>query len=185
MWVHDGITREAAHKLAIRYDAESPTATFEMPGATTSKLGAINPRYKPVQYKDAQAALNASAHRIDAEYSTPIQHHNSMELYSTTAYWDNGQLVLHEPSQYVWGLRKGAAAQLQLDEDDVRVTAPFVGGAFGGLVSSGTWAIPLSAASRLVGAEHPRSRCNLGQSRRSLAARSPVGAALMNNQLIN
>ena len=124
--------REAAHKLKVGYAAESPSATFESPGVTTRPMGEINPRYKPVKFKDAAAALAGSAHRVDAEYSTPIQHHNSMELYSTTAYWDDGKLVLHEPSQFVWGLRKGAAAQMKMDEDNVRVKSPFVGGAFGG-----------------------------------------------------
>ncbi|WP_420605525.1 xanthine dehydrogenase family protein molybdopterin-binding subunit [Novosphingopyxis sp.] len=124
--------REAAHKVKVAYAAETPSATFEVPGATTKNLTEINPMHKPLRFNDTKAALDGSAHRIDAEYSTPIQHHNSMELYSTTAYWDDGKLVLHEPSQFVWGLRKGAASQLQVDEDHVRVTSPFVGGAFGG-----------------------------------------------------
>ncbi len=123
--------REAAYRLKIAYAAETPTATFDLPGATTKNLSDINPRYKPIRFNDAKAALDSSAHRIDAEYSTPIQHHNPMELFSTTAYWDDGKLVLHEPSQFVRGLRKGAASQLQIDEDNVRVKSPFVGGAFG------------------------------------------------------
>ena len=123
--------REAGHRLKIAYAAENPSATFDAPGATTKNLTEINPMHKPLRFKDSAAALAASAHRIEAEYSTPTQHHNPIELFSTTAYWDGGNLVLHEPSQFVWGLKNGAASQLQLDEDAVRVKSPFVGGAFG------------------------------------------------------
>ena len=123
--------REAAHRLRIEYSETAPTATFGDEGAQERPLTDINPNYKPLRFKDADAALAASAHVVEAEYATPIQHHNAIELFSTTAYWDGPRLVLHEPSQYVWGLKHAAGTQMQVDPDNVRVKAPFVGGAFG------------------------------------------------------
>ena len=123
--------REAAHRLKISYAESAPTATFGDSGATEKNLSEVNPRYKPIRFKDVEAALARSAHTVEAEYMTPTQHHNSIELFSTTAYWDGPRLVLHEPSQYVWGLKNAAATQMQIDPENVRVKAPFVGGAFG------------------------------------------------------
>ncbi len=142
--------REASYKLAISYAEESPTATFGDAGATEKALGDINPEYEPIRFNDAEAALANSAHTIDAEYRTPIQHHNPIELFSTTAYWEGGRLVLHEPSQYVWGLKHSAADLMQVDADNVRVKSPFVGGAFGskGAVTHRT-ALAALAAKRL------------------------------------
>ena len=40
-------------------------------------------------------------------------------------------LTIHEPSQYVYGLKNGVAGQLGIDADKVRVISAYVGGAFG------------------------------------------------------
>ncbi|MGF1529245.1 MAG: xanthine dehydrogenase family protein molybdopterin-binding subunit, partial [Candidatus Competibacterales bacterium] len=80
---------------------------------------------------DAPAALAASAVAVDAAYQTPPQHHNTIELFSTTAEWHGEELVLHEPRHCVYGLKVGVAKALGIDSDLVRVVSPFVGGAFG------------------------------------------------------
>ena len=123
--------REASFRLKFTYEESDPAPTFGSEGVVERPLGEVNPRYEPIRFKDADAALAASAHVIDAEYATPTQHHNPIELFSTTAYWDGPRLVLHEPSQYVWGLKYTIAEQLQIDPDNVHVVSPFVGGAFG------------------------------------------------------
>jgi xanthine dehydrogenase YagR molybdenum-binding subunit len=42
---------------------------------------------------------------IDVEYATPMQHHNPIELFSTTCAWVDDRLTIHEPSQFVYGLK--------------------------------------------------------------------------------
>ena len=123
--------REASFKLAVSYAESSPTATFGDEGTVEKNLTEVNPRYEPIRFNDADAAIANSAHSIDVEYYTPTQHHNAIELFSTTAYWDGPRLVLHEPSQYVWGLRNASASMMEVDAENVRVKSPFVGGAFG------------------------------------------------------
>jgi xanthine dehydrogenase YagR molybdenum-binding subunit len=54
-----------------------------------------------------------------------------MELFSTTTVWRDDKLTVYEPSQFVYGLRNGAAARLGIDRDKVRVVSHYVGGAFG------------------------------------------------------
>ena len=139
--------REAAHRLEVSYAEDAPTATFGSPDATEMPLGRINPMHKPVRFGDVESQLAGSTHVIEAEYATPIQHHNPIELFSTTAYWDGPRLVLHEPSQYVHGLKNGIAEMLGIEPDNVRVKSPFVGGAFGskGLITQRTVLAALGA----------------------------------------
>jgi xanthine dehydrogenase YagR molybdenum-binding subunit len=80
---------------------------------------------------NADAALRASAVVHDAEYATPTQHHNPMELFATTASWTGDELTVYEPSQFVYGLRAGLAGQLGIAPEKIRVVNDFVGGAFG------------------------------------------------------
>src|SRR5258706_5787715 len=54
-----------------------------------------------------------------------------MELFDTTCAWTGNKLTIHEPSQFVHGLRGGVARQLGIPIEDVRVESRFIGGAFG------------------------------------------------------
>ena len=79
----------------------------------------------------AESAFSKAPITVDAEYSTPTQHHNPMELFTTTCVWSDDKLTIYEPSQFVYGFKYGVATQLRMNADDVRVISPFVGGAFG------------------------------------------------------
>ena len=124
--------REAAHRVGIAYDQEPPSATFGSPGTTTqAAAGASNRLKEDPHVGDAEAAFAAAEVTIDAEYATPTQHHNPIELFTTTCFWSDGQLTVHEPSQFVYGLKNGVARQLGIDPKNVRVISRFAGGAFG------------------------------------------------------
>jgi xanthine dehydrogenase YagR molybdenum-binding subunit len=69
--------------------------------------------------------------RVEATYTTPMQHHNPMEPHATIAHWQDGKLTLHDSTQYVSGVRDTMAKVLGIDAADVRVISPFVGGGFG------------------------------------------------------
>ncbi len=69
--------------------------------------------------------------KVDARYSTPTQHHNPIELFTTTCVWDGQHLTIYEPSQSMYGLKAGVAKQLGLPPENVRTVSRFVGGAFG------------------------------------------------------
>jgi xanthine dehydrogenase YagR molybdenum-binding subunit len=121
--------REAARLLKVEYIEECPAAGFGSEGAETK--AASDAGFEDPKVCDADAAFAAAEVKVAAEYSTPTQHHNPIELFTTTAVWSGGQLTIHEPSQFVHGMRHGIAAQLNLDPADVHVVSPFVGGAFG------------------------------------------------------
>ena len=80
---------------------------------------------------DADAAMARAPVRVDQEYTTPAQHHNPMELYATTASWNEGKLTVESPSQWVMGQRAALATIFGLSPEDVHVVSPYIGGAFG------------------------------------------------------
>ena len=59
------------------------------------------------------------------------QHHNPIELFTTTAVWNNDELTIYEPSQFMYGLKNNAAQKLGIEPDKVHAVSHFVGGAFG------------------------------------------------------
>ncbi len=51
---------------------------------------------------DAGRALAEADVTIEARYGTPTQHHNPMELFTTTCAWSGGKLTIYkESSQFV------------------------------------------------------------------------------------
>lgn len=118
--------REAAHAVRPSYARENPSATFGSDGVMEEPAGKEFPNAG-----DAEAALASADVTIEAEYGTPTQHHNAIELFTTTCLWDGDRLTIHEPSQFVYGLKNAVAKRLDMDPAKVRVVSPFVGGAFG------------------------------------------------------
>lgn len=124
--------REAAYKVKATYNAEQPSAGFGSPGAeTVPAVGKVQSHKEDPAVGDAEAALRSAPTVIEADYSTPTQHHNPIELFSTTCVWNGDQLTVYEPSQSVYGFRAMVAKQLGIDIAKVRVVSPYVGGAFG------------------------------------------------------
>ncbi len=124
--------REAAYKVKISYHAERAVTALHAKGTETVALADAKKAYADPVVGDAAAALSIAEVKIDAEYETPTQHHNPIELYATTCVWDGPKLTIYEPSQTVAGLQIGIAQELGMDPADVRVISPYVGGAFGG-----------------------------------------------------
>ena len=100
---------------------------------------------------DVDAGLLAAAHRIDAAYTTPFQHHNPMEPHATLASWDGERLSVEDSTQYVAGVRKTLAKTFGIAPELVHVRSAFVGGAFGGKGSAWSHVILAAMAARQVG----------------------------------
>jgi len=128
--------REAAYRMVVRYDRQQPSAVFDAPGVDQQLTAEITkgtpmPKEDP-KLADADAELARSAVSMDAHYATPTQHHNAIELFTTTASWNGDELMIDEPSQFVFGLRAGVAQQLGIDPAKVHIRSEYLGGAFGG-----------------------------------------------------
>lgn len=110
---------------------------------------------------DVDAALSRDAEVVvDQAYRTADRHHNPMEPSATIAQWDDdGNLLLYDTTQHVWGPRASVAAAFGLEIDQVRVRCDFLGGGFGAkgyvwphelLAPLAARALPASAAGRPV-----------------------------------
>ncbi|RWP46227.1 xanthine dehydrogenase family protein molybdopterin-binding subunit [Mesorhizobium sp.] len=123
---------EAAMLIRADYAQETPSASFDSRGTRIEPAAGKSPMYKEnLKAGDFDAAYAAAAVKIDQKYSTPTQHHNPIELFSTTAWWQGDQLTVHEPSQNVTGWKTELARQLKIDPANVRIVSPYIGGAFG------------------------------------------------------
>jgi xanthine dehydrogenase YagR molybdenum-binding subunit len=144
--------RQAAYAVKVNYTAAIPTTSFDSPGTTSAPAKGQLSRFKEdPKVGDFAKAFDASEVKITAEYETPPQHHNPMELFATSCAWNGDSLTIYEPTQYVYGLKNGVAEQLDVDADKVRVVNPYVGGAFGSKGSMTPRTAIIAAISRRLG----------------------------------
>ena len=124
------IARDASHRIKVYYAPSLPAATMDSPGVEITHPEALDE--KELKASDFTAAFAAAPVKVEGVYRTPAQHQNAIELYSTTASWDRGELTIYEPTQSVTELAHGAAVMLGVESSKVHVVNPYIGGAFGG-----------------------------------------------------
>ncbi|MFB9401786.1 molybdopterin cofactor-binding domain-containing protein, partial [Streptomyces echinatus] len=121
--------REAAETLVVHYEQEAHDAHFngEHPNAhpADGHMPAITEK------GDLDAELAASAVVVDAEYTTPEEHHNPLEPHAATAHWDAGRLEVIDSNQGATWVVGELANLFSLDPASVRVRSEHVGGGFG------------------------------------------------------
>ena len=139
---------EAAQSVKVSYVTQTPSASFGAQGLKTEDATKVSQQHKHLpEAGDADGAIGGAAVTIDVEYGTPTQHHNPMELFSTTCAWTGDRLTVYEPSQFVYGLKNGVAERLGIEPEKVHVVSHYVGGAFGskGTMTPRTALIALAA----------------------------------------
>ena len=80
---------------------------------------------------DAEAAFSAAEVKLDATYSTPMEHNQPMEPHTTVAVWEDEKLTLYDSTQSSHSVRTTVAKTIGLRPEQVRVISPYVGGGFG------------------------------------------------------
>ncbi len=141
----------AASLVRVTYAAEPAVTSFDAAKGKAHPPATILGEPPSVEIGDAEAALAQAAVKIDRTYRTPRYNHNAIELHAATVTWDeDGTLVVHDASQLVNATAWTLAQVFGLEEKNVRVLSPFVGGGFGGKC---LWdhQILAAAASKLAG----------------------------------
>ncbi len=140
----------AASLIRSTYEVEQATTSFEAAKAQGTETGVFQGEPLEVNIGDAEAALAAAPHKVDATYRTPRHNHNAIELHGATLVWDGDELTIHDASQGVVHMAWTVAQVFGLKEEQIHVTSPFVGGGFGGKT---LWRhqILAAAASKLAG----------------------------------
>jgi xanthine dehydrogenase YagR molybdenum-binding subunit len=127
------IARYASTLVRVEYEAEPHQTDLnevreEAYEAPSGKSG----YEKPSSRGDADQAFEKAAAKIEAEYWHPVEHHNPMEMHSSTiVYQEDGKLVVYDKIQGVQNSQKYLSGAFGLSSGDVQVLSPFVGGAFG------------------------------------------------------
>jgi xanthine dehydrogenase YagR molybdenum-binding subunit len=136
-----------------RYAVDIVQVTYEQEPAIASLEQGLSQAYQPVEFAgeelqvqrgDIETALTHSEVRIDATYTTPIEHHNPMEPTAAIAVWEGDHLTVHDSTQWVIGTQQVVADTLGIPDANVRILSPFVGGGFG--CKGWVWWHPVLAA---------------------------------------
>ena len=135
---------DAARLVRVGYEVGTPALDFDQAKKSAHKPAKDGVSPTDVTWGDVDAGLRQGEVRIDAVYSTPMEHHNPMEPHATVARWDGDRLTLYDATQYVSGVRKTVARTLGIDAANVRVIDPYVGGGFG--CKGSTWSHVVLAA---------------------------------------
>ncbi|MEP6728353.1 MAG: xanthine dehydrogenase family protein molybdopterin-binding subunit [Bacteroidota bacterium] len=132
--------RHAVQLVKVEYlKSDAKVDTDKLEGAS------VIPKDNPdLSRGDTATAFENAEYKIDAVYSTPIEHHHPMEPHATIAIWEGDKLILYNGSQIVNGAQTSAAATLDLPPANVRIVTPFIGGGFGS--KGGQWANLVLAA---------------------------------------
>jgi len=124
--------RQAADLVRVEYDAAAHDVRFHAERTDLYAPKVVNPDYPTdTDEGDAAAAFGAAEVKVDATYSTPMEHNQPMEPHSTIALWDADRLTLYDSTQSAHSVRTTVAAMLGLPPGQVRVVSPYVGGGFG------------------------------------------------------
>lgn len=121
--------REAAEALVVHYEQEPHDVDFTGEHPDAYPLDGHMPAV--AEKGDLDAELAASAVVLDAEYTTPEEHHNPMEPHAATARWDGGRLEVVDSNQGATWVVGELASLFSLDPASVRVRSEHVGGGFG------------------------------------------------------
>ncbi len=151
--VADGleIAQEGASRINIVFAEDAAAAGFDSDGTEIVAAKDVSKQHEDPEVGDAEGAFGAAEIRVDQRYETPTQHHNPIELFTTTCAWDGRKLTVWESSQNVWGYKNGLADQLGIDAEDIRVVSPYVGGAFGSRGSLTQRTAIVALAARRIG----------------------------------
>ncbi len=102
------------------------------------------PRNGKDYIRGQEDAYKTAPIKIEQEYIIPTEVHNPMELHAIIARWDaDDKITVYDKTQGVKSTQRSIAQAFKLPPENVQVTAPFVGGAFGAALR--TWPHEIAA----------------------------------------
>ncbi len=128
------IARHAASLVEVAYDVKSHDSKLRGDSAELHE-----PSHEPdspteINISNVELAMSTAAVAVDHTYTTPMEHNNPMEPHTSVAIWAGDAdpvLTLYDSTQGAHVVRTTLAPILGLEPDQIRVVAPYVGGAFG------------------------------------------------------
>jgi len=144
--------RDAARQIEIEYEAESPKVSAQQ-AIYQPAMGMFG---QPLEYSTGsfetedftKAKSNAVA--VEATYTTEIEIHAPMEPHALVAHWQNDQITIYEPTQWVQGSQRTYGELLGIPPEKVRIISPYIGGAFGSKAFPWSHGVLCVAAARAI-----------------------------------
>ncbi len=118
--------------VSVSYASEPSITSFDEAMAHWRHPDSVMGEPALLEVGDAEAALAGSAFKIDRTFHTPRHSHAAIEPHAATVWWEGESLVIHDASQLLHQERWTLAGVFGIDEKQIRLTSPFVGGGFGG-----------------------------------------------------
>jgi xanthine dehydrogenase YagR molybdenum-binding subunit len=118
--------------IRVTYETEAATTAFATAKAAGQHAANFMGEPLKLEINDAEAALAAAPYKVDETYVTPRYNHNAIEPHAVTVAWNGDHLIVHDGSQAVSHTAWSLSHAFGIDESQVHVTSPFVGGGFGG-----------------------------------------------------
>ena len=128
--------RFAASRLRVEYEEEEFDSDLKknIDQARDPKMG-LATMLKPLPPKpkgDFEMAFDQADAQVSSAYWHGTEHHNPMEMHATTTFYEKGgKLTIFDKTQGTINSQLYACNVFGLSFSDVRVIAPYVGGAFG------------------------------------------------------
>jgi xanthine dehydrogenase YagR molybdenum-binding subunit len=117
--------------IRVEYEAEPAATSFAAARAKGTEPGAFQGEPLQIAIGDAEAALESAHFKVDEIYRTPRHSHAAIEPHAATVAWQDGTLIVHDATQAVTHTAWSLAHIFGIEQDQVRVTSPYVGGGFG------------------------------------------------------
>jgi xanthine dehydrogenase YagR molybdenum-binding subunit len=123
--------REGASLVEVCY-AEEPHEAELRPDSDSYEPDSVNPDMPTVTDDgDVDAALADAAVVVEQTYETAYEHNNPLEPHALVVHWDGQTLTVADSTQGVHPVAQTLAPLLGLEQEQLRVLAPYVGGGFG------------------------------------------------------
>jgi xanthine dehydrogenase YagR molybdenum-binding subunit len=134
--------------IDVSYAPELASLGYAEAKAKGTETGMFMGRPLKLEFGQSEQALSDAPRKVDAVYTTPRHGHNAIELHATTLAWEGDVLRVHDASQLVSHTAWSLGQVFDMEEQQVHVTSPFVGGGFGGKCL--WWHQVLAAAAALM-----------------------------------
>jgi len=116
----------------LKADFEVPASTVDDRTIYDHLLSVAPPGETVAAGGDLAAGERASVQVIEQAYYNAYVAHSPMEPHAALASMEDGRVTVWASTQSPFGLKAQVASELGLDDSQVRVITPFVGGGFGG-----------------------------------------------------
>ena len=139
--------RHGATALLARFDVRDEAAL----NPSDPQAEIETPKKKQASQGDLDKAMREASFTVDETYTTPSHVSGAMEPHASVASWDGDRLTLRGSYQMLRFNRAELADALGIEEDMVRILAPYVGGGFGSKLGISPEAVAAAIAAKELG----------------------------------